>query len=311
MHDLIIIGGGPAGVSAGIYAARKKMKSAIITDMLSGQSVVSVDIQNWVGTPSISGFDLAQSLEAHLRGQGGIDIMDGERAIKIEKKEDGSFLVTLQSGKTIETKNILLTTGSRHRKLGTPNEERFEGHGLVYCAICDAPLFKGKDVAVVGGGNSGLESVVDLMQYAKKIYLLHHGTALKGDPTTQEKVLNHENVEVIFNAETKEILGEDKLVNGLVYEDLKTGEKKTLSVQGVFVEIGVQPNSELVKDFVNLSEYGHIIVDPRTQKTSAPGIWAAGDVTDCPYRQNNISAGDAIKAVLNIYEDVYVRGKSV
>lgn len=310
MYDVIIIGGGPAGVSAGIYAARKKMKSVIISDTLSGQSVVSVDVQNWIGVPSISGFDLAQMLEKHLRSVQGIDIVDGEHVEKIEKRADATFLVTTKSGKTFETKTILITTGSRHRKLGTPHEDRFEGHGLVYCAICDAPLFKGKDVVVVGGGNSGLEAVVDLLQYAPKIYLLHHGDTLKGDATTQEKILNHKNVEVIFNAETKEILGEDTSIHGLVYEDLKTGARKTLAVEGVFVEIGAMPNSELVKDLVNLNAYNHIITDPRTQKTSAVGIWAAGDVTDFPYRQNNISASDAIKAILNIYDELYVKGKS-
>ena len=309
MYDVIIIGGGPAGVSAGIYAARKKMKAAIISDQLSGQSVVSVDIQNWIGTPSISGFDLAQLLETHLRASGGIDIFDGEYVTGVKKQDSGSFLVTTKSGRSFETRTLLITTGSRHRKLGTPNEDRFEGHGLVYCTICDAPLFKGKDVVVVGGGNSGLESVVDLMPYASKIYLLHRGTMLKGDPTTQEKILNHPNVEVIFNAETKEILGEGKSVSGLAYEDKTTGERKTLAVEGVFVEIGVLPNSEIVKEFVNTNEIGSIIVDPRTQKASAANIWAAGDVTDGLYRQNNISVGDAIKAILNIYDELYVKGK--
>ena len=228
---------------------------------------------------------------------------------EVKKQDSGVFLVTMKSGKTFETKTLLITTGSRRRKLGTPDEDRFEGHGLVYCTICDAPLFKGKDVVVVGGGNSGLESVVDLMPYASKIYLLHRGSSLKGDPTTQEKIMNHENVEVIFNGETKEILGEGKSVSGLVYEDKTTGERKTLAVEGVFVEIGVLPNSEIVKEFVNTNEIGSIIVDPRTQKASAPNVWAAGDVTDGLYRQNNISVGDAIKAILNIYDELYVRGK--
>ena len=309
MYDVIIIGGGPAGVSAGIYAARKMMKAAIISDQLSGQSVVSVDIQNWIGSPSISGFDLAQLLETHLRASGGIDIFDGEYVTAVKKQDSGTFLVTVKSGKTFETKTLLITTGSRRRKLGTPDEDRFEGHGLVYCTICDAPLFKGKDVVVVGGGNSGLESVVDLMPYASKIYLLHRGSALKGDPTTQEKIMNHKNVEGIFNGESKEILGEGKSVSGLVYEDKITGERKTLAVEGVFVEIGVLPNSEIVKEFVNTNEIGSIIVDPKTQKASAQNIWAAGDVTDGLYRQNNISVGDAIKAILNIYDELYVRGK--
>ena len=310
MYDVIIIGGGPAGVSAGIYAARKKMKTAIISDTLTGQSVVSEDIQNWIGTPSISGFDLAQQLEAHLRAQSGIDIMDGERVTKIEKKGEYHYVVTIASGKVFESKTLLITTGSRHRKLEVPGEKEAEGHGVVYCAICDAPLFKDKDVVVVGGGNSGLEATIDLIKYAKKIYLLHRNDALKGDQTTQDKIMKHPNVEVILNADTKKVLHDDKKqVHGLVYVDKKTNTEKTLMVQGVFVEIGVIPNSEIVKDIIKVTPMNSIMVDPRTQRTSDAGIWAAGDVTDALYRQNNISSGDAIKAILNIYEELHVKGK--
>lgn len=308
MYDVIIIGGGPGGIAAGVYAARKKMKSALIADTLSGQSVASVEIQNWIGTIAISGYDLALALEKHLRAQTGIDIIDGERVEKIDKRADGTYLVTVQSGKTFETKTILLTVGSRHKKLGVPGEKEGEGHGVVYCAICDAPLFKDKDVVVVGGGNSGLEAVVDLLPYAKKIYLLHRGDVLKGDAATQEKISNHPQVQVILNADTKEVITDDKkMVHGLVYEDRKSGEKKKLDVQGVFVEIGVQPNSEFVAHLVKLTPQGAVIVDPRTQKSSDAGIWAAGDVTDGLYRQNNVSAGDAIKALLNIYEELHVK----
>lgn len=308
MYDVIIIGGGPGGVAAGVYAARKKMKCALIADMLSGQSVVSEAIQNWIGTVSVSGYDLAQMLEKHLRAQSGIDIIDGERVTKVEKRADSTYLLTTQSGKTFETKTLLLTIGSRHKKLGVPGEKEGEGHGVVYCAICDAPLFKDKDVVVVGGGNSGLEAVVDLFPYAKKIYLLHRGDSLKGDATTQEKIASHKNVEIILNADTKEIItDEKKLVHGLVYEDKKSGEKRTLDVQGVFVEVGVQPNSEIVAQLVILNPQGSIIVDPHTQKSSDAGIWAAGDVTDGRYRQNNVSVGDAIKAILNIYEELHVK----
>jgi alkyl hydroperoxide reductase subunit F len=308
MYDVIIIGGGPGGIAAGVYAARKKMKCAIIADTFSGQSVASEDIQNWIGTISVSGYDLALMLEKHLRAQTGIDIVDGERVSKIDKREDGTFLVTLMKGRTFETKTLLLTIGSRHKKLNVPGEKEGEGHGVVYCAICDAPLFGDKDVAVVGGGNSGLEAVVDLLPYAKKIYLLHRGEALKGDATTQEKIIKQKNVELILNCATKEIIVDDKKqVHGLVYVDGKTGTEKTLDVRGVFVEVGVQPNSELVAHLVKLSPYGSIMVNPRTQMSSDNGIWAAGDVTDGLYRQNNVSAGDAIKAILNIYEEIHVK----
>ncbi len=310
MYDVIIIGGGPGGIAAGVYAARKKMKVALITDTLSGQSVASVEIQNWIGTVSVSGLELAEMLEKHLRAQTDIDIVEGERAASVTKRADGTYLVTTKSGKTFETKTLLLTIGSRHKRLEVPGEKEGEGHGVVYCAICDAPLFKDRDVVVVGGGNSGLEAVVDLLKYAKKIYLLHRGDALKGDASTQEKIAKEKNVEIILNADTKEIVvDEKKMVHGLVYEDKKSGAKRTLEVQGVFVEVGVQPNSELVKDLVKLTPQGSIIVDPRTQRSSDGGIWAAGDVTDAPYRQNNISAGDAIKAVLNIYDELHVKGR--
>ena len=308
MYDVIIIGGGPGGIAAGVYAARKKMKCALIADALSGQSVASEEIQNWIGTIAISGYDLALALEKHLRAQTGIDIIDGERVVKIDKRADNTYLVATQSGKTFETKTLLLTVGSRHKKLGVPGEKEAEGHGVVYCAICDAPLFKNKDVVVVGGGNSGLEAVVDLLPYAKKIYLLHRGDALKGDATTQEKIAKQKNVEIIFNADTKEIIADEKkFVHGIVYKDKKTGDEKKLDVQGVFVEVGVQPNSEFVAHLVKLTPQNAIVVDPRTQKSSDSGIWAAGDVTDGLYRQNNVSAGDAIKALLNIYEELHVK----
>jgi alkyl hydroperoxide reductase subunit F len=182
-----------------------------------------------------------------------------------------------------------------------PGEDKFEGKGVVYCSTCDAPVFKGKTVVVVGGGNSGLEAVVDLFPYADKIYLLHRSESFRGDPVTQDEVFSNPKVETILNAETTEVLG-DRVVEGLKYRDKKTGEEKELKVQGVFVEIGSVPNSEMVKDLVNIDKYGEVVVDHKTQATSQKGIWAAGDITDVLYKQNNISAGDAVKAVLNIYD---------
>jgi len=301
MYDLIIIGGGPAGISAGVYAARKKMNTLLVTDGFGGQSVVSADIQNWIGTPSISGFDLAKNLEAHLRAQQGIEIVDDDRVIAMQKKEDGPFSLATKNGKAYGAKYILLVSGSSRRKLSIPGEATFEGKGVVYCSICDAPLFGGKTVVVVGGGNSALESVIDLLAYASKIYLMVRSEVLKGDPVTQEKIKAHPNVEILWNAAPQEIVGKDS-VAGIKYKDVKTGEEKELPVDGVFVEIGLVPNSDFVKDLVDCDMYGAIKVDARTQMTSCPGIWAAGDVSDVLYKQNNISAGDAIKAVLNIYD---------
>jgi alkyl hydroperoxide reductase subunit F len=307
MYDLTIIGGGPGGVAAGIYAARKKIKTVLITDSFGGQSLVSNDIQNWIGTKSISGFDLAKSLEQHLRAQDGIDVVDGELVVSVAKKDpantDAGFVVTTNGGKTFETKYILLTSGSRRKRLGVPGEDMFDGKGVVYCTTCDAPLFGDKTVVVVGGGNSALEGVMDLLQYASKIYLMIRSEVLRGDPVTQEKIKSNPKVEILWNTVIEEIKGE-KFVNGIRYKNVKTGESKDLPLEGVFVEIGLLPNSDFVKDLVQLDPYGHVIVDHKTQKTSAPGIWAAGDVSDVLYDQNNISVGDAIKAVLNIYDQV-------
>jgi len=298
MYDVVIIGGGPAGVAAGVYVARKKMKSALVADSFGGQSLVSADVQNWVGTKSVSGFELGKMLEEHLRAyESDIDIKI-DLAVKVEKKKDG-FAVTTKSGETLETKTVLILTGSSRRKLNVPGEKELDGKGVVYCSTCDAPLFHKKTAAVIGGGNAGLEAVLDLLPYATKIYLLEYSDALKGDAVTQEKIRADKKVTIIFKAKTTKILG-DKFVTGLQYEDMNAGKTVELKLEGVFVEIGAIPNADFVKGLVGFNKFGEIIADPKTQQTSQPGIWAAGDVSDVLYKQNNISAGDAIKAVLNI-----------
>jgi len=300
MYDLVIIGGGPGGVAAGIYGARKKIKSALITDSFGGQSLVSADVQNWIGTKSVSGYDLAKMLEEHLRAQEGIDIFDNDLVLEV-KKTDGGFTIGTQKGKSYETKTILVLSGSRRKKLGVPGEKELDGKGVFYCSTCDAPIMDGKIVAVVGGGNAGLEAGIDLLPYASKIYILEFSDALKGDPITQEKLKANPKVEIIFNAKTLEILGRE-FASGLKYEDQKTKEVKELKLEGVFVEIGAIPNADFLAGLVQVNALGEIVVDHKTQATSLPGIWAAGDVSDVLYKQNNISAGDAIKAVLNIEE---------
>ncbi len=302
MFDLIIIGGGPGGVAAGIYAARKKIKTLLITDSFGGQSLVSADVQNWIGTKSVSGFDLAKMLEEHLRAQEDIEIVDGDMVASVAKTDAG-FSVATQNGKTLETKYLLIASGSRRKKLDIPGEKEFESKGVFYCATCDAPLFKNKIVAVVGGGNAGLESVIDLFPYASKIYLLTRNE-LKGDEVTQEKVKSHPSVEIITMAEPTEIVG-DTSVTGLRYKDKTTGDVKESKLDGVFVEIGAIPNSDIVKDLVDLNQKGEIVVDHKTQRSSNSNIWAIGDVSDVLYKQNNISAGDAVKAVLNIDEKMH------
>ena len=300
MYGLIIIGGGPAGVAAGIYAARKKIKTLLIIESFGGQSLTSADVQNWIGTKSVSGYDLAKMLEDHLKAQEDAEILEGSLATKIEKIEKG-FRVTTSDGKTYETITILLTSGSSRRKLGVPGEKELDGKGVVYCTICDAPIFKNKVVAVVGGGNSALEGVVDLIPYATDIYLMTR-SELRGDPITQEKVKASPKVKILTMNRVKEILGvQTGKVTGLKYED-KEGNEQELKLDGVFVEIGSVPNSGIVQGLVELNPQGEVVVDHKTQRSSLLGIWAAGDVSDVLYKQNNISAGDAVKAVLNIYD---------
>lgn len=298
-YDVIVIGGGPAATAAGVYVARKQMKAAVIAESIGGQSIVSADIQNWIGTPSISGFDLAKSFEAHLRAQQNLDIHLPERVMKIEKGK-GDFLVETDKGKTYKARTVIIASGARRRKLNVPGEDKFEGTGVAYCSTCDAPIFSGMDVAVVGGGNAGLEAAVDLIPFAKTITLLEYGDAPKGDPITLEKLKADKKVSIITNAKSVRIEG-DKMVSALVYADTKTNKEKSLAVQGVFVEIGSIPNSEIAKGLVEINAHGEIVIDHRTAATSCPGVFSAGDVTDELYKQNNISCGDAVKAALSAY----------
>jgi len=303
VYDTVIIGGGPAAVAAGVYAARKQMKTAFIADQIGGQSVVSDGIANWIGTPLIAGAELASQLKKHLEEYADeITLAFGQKVTAIQMQDSGNFVVEA-GDHSYETKTVIVATGGRHRKLGVPGEEEFNAKGVAYCATCDAPFFRDKDVAVVGGGNSGLESVVDLLPYARKVFLLARRDELKGDPITQKTVLESDKVEVIYRANTKEITGE-MMVTGMTYENLDTGDTHHLSVQGVFVEIGSVPNSDFCKDVVSVNEQQEITVDHRTFATDVPGIFAAGDVTDELYKQNNIAVGDAIKATLSAYEYV-------
>jgi len=305
VYDVVIIGGGPAGVAAGVYAARKKMNALVIAESFGGQSLVSADIQNWIGTKSISGYDWAKNMEEHLKSQEDIKVHEGERVTTIEKSKNG-FVVKTNGGKSFETKTVLVGSGSRRRKLGIPGEEKLDGHGVAYCSICDAPLFKDKDVAVIGGGNAGLEAVIDLLPYASKIYLIERNYDLKGDAVTQEKIKANPKVQMVFGVQTFQILGETG-VTGLKYKDIKTGKEDELKLGGVFIEIGAIPNTDFVKGLVDLNKIGEIIVDHKTQRSSVEGVWAAGDASDVIYKQNNISAGDAIKAILDIHNYLTAR----
>lgn len=308
IYDLIIIGGGPAGCAAAVYAARKRMKALLIAAEFGGQSIVSEKIYNWIGTPEISGPDLAHSLEAHVREY----VKDGEtlsleKGIYAEKVEKSTDVYTVTAGgKLFTAKTLLITTGSSRKKLEVPGAAQFENKGIVYCASCDGPLFSGMDVAVIGGGNAGFESAAQLLAYTNSVTLFNRTDHFRADQTTVDKVLAHPNMRVITHAKPVEIEG-DKFVSGIKYEDTKTGEIKTLPVSGIFVEIGQIPNTGYVADVVKLTEFGTIVTDPTNQQTSARGIWAAGDCTDGIYHQNNIAAGDAVKAIEDIYQYLYAR----
>ncbi len=304
MYDLTIIGGGPAGVAAGVYAARKRLKTLVIAKEFGGQSNVSENIQNWIGTPSISGIDLAKNLKAHLEAYKGewLDIHEGEWVEAVTKNSAGASgdTFSIKTDKNgFETKTLLVTAGSSRRKLEAPRAAEFENKGLTYCASCDGPLFADADVAVIGGGNAGLETSAQLLAYCKSVTLLTHGP-IRGDAITLEKLTANPIFKIIENADIVEIKGE-KLVSGLTYK--KDGASKELAVTGVFVEIGLIPNTAFLNGLVSLDKYGRIIADPRTQRSSQAGIWAAGDCTDGLFHQNNIAAGDAVKAV----EDIYLR----
>ena len=301
MYELAIIGGGPAGVAAGVYASRKQIKTVFITKDFLSQSSVSDSIENWIGTVSISGADLAKSFENHLKAYAGdiVNLKTGVYAKSISKTEEG-FEVTFDNGESIQAKTVLIATGSHRRQLKVTGADVYEHKGLTYCATCDGPMFTGKDVAVIGGGNAGFESAAQLLAYAKSVTLLHKNDTFRADPVTVESVLKDPKMKTLINVDIVEVKGET-FVNALVYKDNTTGEEKTLDVQGIFVEIGAVPTTEYAKDVVTLDDYNRVVIDPWNQRTSQTGIWAAGDCTNGVYHQNNIAAGDAVKALEDIY----------
>ena len=304
--DLLIIGGGPAGVAAGVYAARKELKTVVVAEEFGGQSTVSDGIENWIGTIKISGADLGKQLKAHLESykKDTVQIMEGQRVEKLEKinSEDGSdiFKATTKNGQTMTARAVLIASGAGRMKLAVPGADTFENKGLTYCASCDGPLFADADVVVVGGGNAGFESALQLLAYAKSVTLLNRSSEFKADPITVDRVRSHAKATILTDTVPVEVKG-GAFVNGLVIKNTKTDETRELAVTGVFVEIGVIPNTDFAKDVVTLDAIKRVVTDPKNQHTSAEGVWAAGDCTDELYHQNNIAAGDAVKALEDIY----------
>ena len=307
MYDLAIIGGGPAGVSAGVYSARKQLKTVFIAEVIGGQSTDSIEIQNWIGTPKVSGLDLAKTLETHLKEyvgeKGCVDLKIGERAMKVEKTAAG-FMVTTSEG-TYEARAVLVATGGSRRKLAVPGADIYEHKGVTYCASCDGPLFAGQDTVVIGGGNAGFETAAQLLAYAKSVTLLSR-SEYKADEVTVAKVLADPKMKALMGFEPVEVKGE-KFVKSFVYKNKDTGEQFEIPAGGIFVEIGMLPSTDFVKDILPLDSFGRIVVNPKNQQTSITGIWAAGDCTDELYHQNNIAAGDGVKALEDIYMHLKTR----
>lgn len=301
-YDLIIIGGGPAGTAAAVYAARKQLKTLLILKEWGGQSIVSDDIQNWIGTPHISGADLAKSLKAHALEYKGdvLTIAENELVVSVAGV-DGNFTVTTDK-QSYTGKTVLVSTGSARRKLEIPGASEYENKGITYCASCDGPLFGGMDVVVIGGGNAGFESAAQLLAYCKTVTLLSRSEP-RADAITVEKLQKKEHFKLIVGATPKSVQG-STFVESITYTD-STGTDITLPVSAVFVEVGQVPATSFVEGVVDMTPTKNIIINPRTQETSVKGIWAAGDCTDVLYHQNNIAAGDAVRALEDVYLHIH------
>jgi thioredoxin-disulfide reductase len=295
IYDLIVIGAGPAGITASVYASRRGMHLLVISKDIGGQAAISGDIENYTGYQFITGPELAKKFEEHMR-KFNIEIKEPEEVIGLSKKQDG--VIEIKSSKnTYFAKTAIIASGKRSRELNVPGEKEFKNKGLTYCAICDGPLFSQRTVAVVGGGNSALDATLQLMNIARHIYLINITSALSGDKIMQEKVINSDKVTILNNTQITAISG-DNMVNSIKIKD-NTGKEKTLSVEGVFVEIGLVPNSEFAKD-IEKNEHGEIKIDS-FNRTNIEGIFACGDVTDVMEKQIIIACGEGAKAALSAF----------
>lgn len=295
--DVLVIGGGPAGASSAIYAARKGIKTGMVVETFGGQVLETLGIENVIGTPYVEGPQLMRQVEEHVK-QYDVDIMKGQRAKSIKKND--LIEVELENGAQLKAKTAVLSTGARWRAINVPGEKEFKNKGIAYCPHCDGPLFKDKEVVVIGGGNSGIEAAIDLAGLAKHIYVLEFLPELKADKVLQEKLYSLTNVTVITNAATKEITGSSH-VEAVTYTDRLTNEEHTLNVEGVFILIGLMPNTEWLTGSVDLSDRGEILVD-KHGATNVEGIFAAGDCTDSAYKQIIISMGSGATAALGAFD---------
>ena len=296
--DVLIVGGGPAGAAAAVYAARKGIRTGVASERFGGQVLDTLGIENFISIKETEGPKFAHALEEHVRDYD-VDIMNLQRAKALVPGKD-LIEVQLESGASLKSKSIIISTGARWRNINVPGEHEFKNKGVAYCPHCDGPLFKGKRVAVIGGGNSGVEAAIDLAGIVGHVTLIEFDTALRADAVLQRKLKSLSNVDVFTNAQTTEITGDQK-VNGLVYKDRATGELKKVELEGVFIQIGLVPNTDWLKGTVELSKHGEIVVDTKGQ-TSVPGVFAAGDVTTVPFKQIIIAAGDGAKAALGAFD---------
>ncbi|AKZ48418.1 NADH dehydrogenase [Enterococcus durans] len=297
-YDVLVIGGGPAASSAAIYAARKGIRTGLVADSLGGQVIETLGIENMIGTPYTEGPQLMKQVEEHLRSYP-VDIMTNQLVTSLQKQND-SFAVSLKSGRKLTTKTAIIATGARWRSINVPGEKEFKNKGIAYCPHCDGPLFTGKDVAVIGGGNSGIEAAINLAGLANHVYVLEFLSELKADKILQDKLATLSNVTILLNAETQEITG-TTYVDSITYKDRTTGENQTLDVAGVFILIGLVPNTEWLSALLEMNERGEIIVDLHGE-TSIKGLFAAGDCTNSSYKQIIISMGSGATAALGAFD---------
>ena len=298
-YDLLVVGGGPAGAAAAVYAARKGIRTGVAAERFGGQVLDTLGIENFISIKETEGPKFAIALEEHVKHYD-VDIMNLQRAEALVAG-NGLIEIKLASGASLKAKSVVISTGARWRNINVPGEAEYKNKGVAYCPHCDGPLFKGKRVAVIGGGNSGVEAAIDLAGVVGHVTLIEFGDQLRADEVLQRKLRSLPNVQIHTSAQTTSITGDGNKVNGLVFKDRVSGEEKTVPLEGVFIQIGLVPNTEWLKGSIELSKHGEIVVDNRGQ-TSVPGVFAAGDATTVPFKQIIIAAGDGAKAALGAFD---------
>jgi alkyl hydroperoxide reductase subunit F len=300
--DVLVVGGGPAGAAAAIYAARKGIRTGVAAERFGGQVLDTMAIENFISVQYTEGPKLGVALEQHVR-EYDVDVMNLQRATKLVPANEPGGLVEIQleNGASLKSRSVILSTGARWRQMGVPGEEQYRNRGVAYCPHCDGPLFKGKRVAVIGGGNSGVEAAIDLAGIVEHVTLIEFDTQMRADEVLQRKLRSLGNVDVLLNAQTTEVLGDGQKVTGLVYKDRASGDSHTIELAGIFVQIGLLPNTEWLKGTLELSPRGEIVIDDRGA-TSVPGVFAAGDATTVPYKQIVIAMGAGSTAALSAFD---------